>query len=77
MCVIAIRIILCLQGIDVRIKWPNDVYFGATMKLGGILVKSSIMHDTIHANIGMCCISSQQVIMICIHHMYAFACIHF
>jgi len=36
----------------VRIKWPNDVYFGRQVKLGGIIVKSSVMSDVIHVNIG-------------------------
>lgn len=40
------------QNLEVRIKWPNDIYFGSTMKLGGVLVKSSIMVNNIHCNIG-------------------------
>jgi len=41
-----------LQSVDLRIKWPNDIYFGREMKLGGIIVKSSVMNDVIHVNIG-------------------------
>lgn len=40
------------ENLDLCIKWPNDIYYGASMKLGGNIVKSSIMNDIIHANIG-------------------------
>ena len=40
------------QDIDLRVKWPNDIYFGKTMKLGGVIVNSSITGDRIDANIG-------------------------
>ena len=40
------------QDIDLRVKWPNDIYFGKTMKLGGVIVNSSITSDQIDANIG-------------------------
>jgi len=41
-----------LQSVDMRIKWPNDIYFGRDVKLGGVIVKSSVVSDVIHANIG-------------------------
>ena len=47
-------ILISLQKVDLRLKWPNDIYYGNTMKLGGVIVKSSIMADVIHANVGMC-----------------------
>ncbi|KAH3728852.1 biotin--protein ligase-like [Dreissena polymorpha] len=40
------------QDFDLRLKWPNDIYYGAQMKLGGIIVKSTIMDGLIHATIG-------------------------
>ena len=40
------------QDINLRIKWPNDVYFGEGLKLGGVLVRSTILQDTLHINLG-------------------------
>ena len=51
--IIGLYLVVLLQNVDLRLKWPNDIYFGNTMKLGGVIVKSSIMADVIHANIGM------------------------
>lgn len=40
------------QDIDLRLKWPNDIYYGNQMKLGGVIVKSTIIDGTIHAVLG-------------------------
>lgn len=40
-----------LQGIDIRIKWPNDIYANG-MKLGGILCQSVYRDATFHLIIG-------------------------
>eukprot|EP00096_Caligus_rogercresseyi_P016380 TRINITY_DN9021_c0_g1_i1.p1 TRINITY_DN9021_c0_g1~~TRINITY_DN9021_c0_g1_i1.p1 ORF type:complete len:182 (+),score=53.36 TRINITY_DN9021_c0_g1_i1:191-736(+) len=37
----------------VRLKWPNDIYYGSSLKLGGILVSSSICGDSLSVNIGL------------------------
>jgi biotin--protein ligase len=50
--VLAIRHKPGCESVNMRIKWPNDIYFGHDIKLGGVIVKSSVMHDVIHANIG-------------------------
>lgn len=50
--VLAVRLKPGYENLDLRIKWPNDIYYGANMKLGGVIVKSSIMNDIIHANVG-------------------------
>ena len=49
------------QDIDLRVKWPNDIYFGKTVKLGGVIVNSSITGDKIDANIGRCQASVQSI----------------
>lgn len=41
------------QDIDLRLKWPNDIYFGREIKLGGVLVKSTVMDGIVHATIGV------------------------
>lgn len=42
---------LC-QDIDLRVKWPNDIYYRNLMKLGGILVTSILIGSTFHLLIG-------------------------
>lgn len=39
------------QGVDVRIKWPNDVY-GNRLKIGGILCQSVYRDQAFHVVIG-------------------------
>ena len=40
------------QDIDLRLKWPNDIYYGREIKVGGVLVKSTIMDGIVHATVG-------------------------
>ncbi|XP_013082754.2 biotin--protein ligase-like [Biomphalaria glabrata] len=40
------------EELDLRLKWPNDIYYGKEMKLGGVLVTSTIMDTIIYASIG-------------------------
>ncbi|KAK3521796.1 hypothetical protein QTP70_018286, partial [Hemibagrus guttatus] len=40
------------EDIDLRVKWPNDIYYGNLMKLGGVLVTSTMMGSTFHLLIG-------------------------
>ena len=42
---------LC-QEIDLRVKWPNDIYYSNLMKLGGVLVTSTVIGSTFHLLIG-------------------------
>ena len=35
-----------------KIKWPNDIFYENNAKLGGILVKSSIMSENLTVQIG-------------------------
>ena len=44
------------QELDLCLKWPNDIYFGDKMKLGGVLVTSTIMDKMVHATVGEQCI---------------------
>ena len=39
------------QDVDVRIKWPNDVY-GMRLKIGGILCQSAYRDQAFHVVIG-------------------------
>ncbi|XP_078416404.1 biotin--protein ligase isoform X2 [Cetorhinus maximus] len=40
------------EDIDLRLKWPNDIYYSDLMKLGGVLVNSTLMGGTFHVLIG-------------------------
>ena len=33
------------KDIDIHLKWPNDIYYSNTMKLGGVLVTSTMSSD--------------------------------
>uniref|UniRef100_A0A803YP92 Holocarboxylase synthetase n=1 Tax=Meleagris gallopavo TaxID=9103 RepID=A0A803YP92_MELGA len=40
------------EDIDLRVKWPNDIYYSDLMKLGGVLVTSTLIETTFHILIG-------------------------
>ena len=40
------------EDVDIRIKWPNDIYYGSKSKIGGVLRKSSVIKDKIIVTIG-------------------------
>ncbi|CAH1228588.1 HLCS [Branchiostoma lanceolatum] len=48
----SVRTLPSYQDLDLRLKWPNDIYYGDSMKLGGVIVNSSIMGNNCCAFIG-------------------------
>ncbi|XP_036098901.1 biotin--protein ligase isoform X2 [Molossus molossus] len=48
----AVRSIPGYQDINLRVKWPNDIYYSDLMKLGGVLVNSTLIGDTFYILIG-------------------------
>ncbi|XP_064607111.1 biotin--protein ligase-like [Liolophura sinensis] len=48
----SIRQLKPYQDVDLRVKWPNDIYFGQSMKLGGVIVTSSVTNGVMHALVG-------------------------
>ncbi|XP_054556259.1 biotin--protein ligase [Talpa occidentalis] len=48
----AVRSLPGYQDINLRVKWPNDIYYGDLMKLGGVLVNSTLMGETFYILIG-------------------------
>ena len=40
------------EDLDVRIKWPNDIYYGKQLKLGGVIAKSSFFGNQLSVTIG-------------------------
>ena len=39
------------QNIDLRLKWPNDIYAGRETKIGGVVVFTSVKHDLVQVQI--------------------------
>ncbi|NXD76931.1 BPL1 ligase, partial [Halcyon senegalensis] len=48
----SVRSIPGYEDIDLRVKWPNDIYYSDLMKLGGVLVNSTLIETTFHILIG-------------------------
>nr|XP_061817824.1 biotin--protein ligase-like isoform X1 [Nerophis lumbriciformis] len=48
----AVRTLPGYQDIDLKVKWPNDIYYSNLTKLGGVLVTSTVMGTTFHLLIG-------------------------
>uniref|UniRef100_A0A8C4R699 BPL/LPL catalytic domain-containing protein n=4 Tax=Eptatretus burgeri TaxID=7764 RepID=A0A8C4R699_EPTBU len=48
----AVRTCPGYEDVALKIKWPNDVYYGSTVKIGGVLVTTCLMDSTFHAVIG-------------------------
>ena len=42
------------ENIDLRLKWPNDIYAGAQYKVGGVVVFTSILRDCMHKCSALC-----------------------
>ncbi|KAK6183061.1 hypothetical protein SNE40_010610 [Patella caerulea] len=38
--------------LPLKLKWPNDIYYERSIKLGGVIVNCSVVGSTIHAVIG-------------------------
>ncbi|NXO44775.1 BPL1 ligase, partial [Locustella ochotensis] len=48
----AVRSMPGYEDIELRVKWPNDIYYSDLMKLGGVLVNSTLIETTFHVLIG-------------------------
>ncbi|XP_075053337.1 biotin--protein ligase isoform X2 [Mixophyes fleayi] len=48
----AVRSMPGYEDIELKVKWPNDIYYGNLMKLGGVLVNSTLMGNMFHILIG-------------------------
>lgn len=42
-----------LQDLDLRIKWPNDIYANGTIKIGGLIVETTIEGADAVCNVGV------------------------
>ncbi|XP_056004941.1 biotin--protein ligase-like isoform X2 [Ostrea edulis] len=48
----SVRTLPGYQDIDLRLKWPNDIYYSDKMKLGGVVARSSFVNGACDAIIG-------------------------
>ncbi|CAN2387560.1 Holocarboxylase synthetase (biotin-(proprionyl-CoA-carboxylase (ATP-hydrolysing)) ligase) [Pristimantis euphronides] len=48
----AVRTLPGYEDIELKVKWPNDIYYSNLIKLGGVLVNSTLMGKTFHLLIG-------------------------
>ncbi|XP_041982887.1 biotin--protein ligase isoform X2 [Aricia agestis] len=51
--VLAIRSETPYEGLDIRIKWPNDIYYGRSAKIGGVMTTADVMEDKTRIYIGI------------------------
>lgn len=40
------------KDLDIRLKWPNDIYANGVQKIGGLIVKTTMIGSKVIANIG-------------------------
>ncbi|CAK1593943.1 unnamed protein product [Parnassius mnemosyne] len=48
----AVRTDPAYEHLDIRIKWPNDIYYGRDVKIGGVITSASCLDDDVILHIG-------------------------
>lgn len=48
----AVRSLPAYEQLDIRIKWPNDIYYGRDIKIGGVVTTANCEGEDIYINIG-------------------------
>ncbi|XP_048478124.1 biotin--protein ligase [Plutella xylostella] len=48
----AVTTLPAYQDLDIRIKWPNDIYYGREVKIGGTITTANCIGDLIYINVG-------------------------
>ncbi|XP_063381290.1 biotin--protein ligase [Cydia fagiglandana] len=48
----AVRALPAYEHLDIRIKWPNDIYYGREVKIGGTTTVANVTGDNVVCNIG-------------------------
>ncbi|KAI4485519.1 hypothetical protein M0804_007024 [Polistes exclamans] len=59
------------EGLDLRVKWPNDIYVGKSIKIGGIIVTSHYDSSLIICNAGVGVNLSNSTPTCCINDLIA------
>lgn len=53
MWLITVDFLLFEQNLDIKLKWPNDIYANGDVKIGGLVVTSMIDADMAICNVGL------------------------
>ncbi|RVE44405.1 hypothetical protein evm_010935 [Chilo suppressalis] len=67
----AIRSIPAYEHLDIRIKWPNDIYFGREVKIGGTITLANCMADNVIITVGTGVNISNSIPTICLNDIIA------
>jgi biotin--protein ligase len=59
------------QDLDIRLKWPNDIYAGRSAKLGGLIVNTTVDSTLAVCNIGLGVNLDNRIPTTCINEMIA------
>lgn len=54
------------QALDLRLKWPNDIYTGDMVKIGGVLTTCSVNSATVVCNIGKRILNTLSITIFCV-----------
>ncbi|XP_068619675.1 biotin--protein ligase [Battus philenor] len=67
----AVRTDPAYEHLDIRIKWPNDIYYGREVKIGGIITKASCLDDEVILHIGTGVNISNSIPTTCVNDIIA------
>uniref|UniRef100_A0A2A4JH97 BPL/LPL catalytic domain-containing protein n=1 Tax=Heliothis virescens TaxID=7102 RepID=A0A2A4JH97_HELVI len=67
----AIRSQPAYEHLDIRIKWPNDIYYGRDVKIGGTITTANCIGDEVYVNIGTGVNISNSVPTTCLNDIIA------
>ncbi|XP_072933352.1 biotin--protein ligase [Epargyreus clarus] len=67
----AVRSEPAYEHLDIRIKWPNDVYYGREVKIGGTIAKANCIGDDVIVEVGTGVNISNSVPTTCINDIIA------
>ncbi|KAL4716228.1 hypothetical protein ACJJTC_004722 [Scirpophaga incertulas] len=67
----AIRSIPTYEHLDLRIKWPNDIYFGRDVKIGGTMTLANCMKDDVIVTVGTGVNITNSIPTVCVNDIIA------
>ncbi|XP_046402996.1 biotin--protein ligase isoform X2 [Ischnura elegans] len=73
--IIALSVVSAINGIpgceelDLRLKWPNDIYAGNSDKIGGVIVNSTSTKNSLVCNVGCGLNISNSVPTVCVNDL--------
>lgn len=70
MAIAVVQGVITLPGysdIPLRLKWPNDIYLGSELKIGGVVVEATTLGPQVIVNIGECYVDFEFVVGVCVY----------